>query len=98
MPFDHDTVDAVLAHMNDHHAEDSLTIVRAHGYPAATSAEMTSLDEHGATWHVVDGHAEAGVRVSWPSGPLHEAAGVRREVVALHAAARSSLGLGLAEG
>ena len=87
MPFDDATVDAVLRHMNEDHADDSLTIVRAHGYPVATSAEMTGFDEHGATWHVVDGAAEAGVRISWPDGPLRERADVRAAVVALHAAA-----------
>ncbi|MCM3516519.1 DUF2470 domain-containing protein [Nocardioides sp. P86] len=87
-----DVVDAVLAHMNDDHAEDSLRIVRAHGYPAATSAEMTSVDAHGGTWHVVDATGEASLRVAWPGGPVTERAQLRREVVALHEAARAALG------
>jgi len=92
MTFDDATVEAVLGHMNDDHADDSLTIVRAHGYPAATAAEMTGVDEHGGTWHVTDGTAEASVRVSWPGGPLRERAEIRTAVVALHDAARASLG------
>ncbi|WP_425543647.1 DUF2470 domain-containing protein, partial [Nocardioides aquaticus] len=33
MPFDDATCDAVLAHMNDDHRDDSLRIVQAHGHP-----------------------------------------------------------------
>ena len=92
MTFDDAVVDRVLTHMNDDHAQDSLTIALAHGYPAATSAEMTGVDEDGGTWHVVDATGEATLRVSWPSGPI-TAQQVRHEVVAVHAAARASLGL-----
>ncbi|GAA4699448.1 DUF2470 domain-containing protein [Nocardioides nanhaiensis] len=82
-------VDGVLEHMNADHLEASLSIARAHGYPAALSAEMTGVDEHGATWQVVDaGGAEAMLRVSWPGGPVADTAGVRREVVGLARSAR----------
>ncbi len=37
MPFDDATCEAVLAHMNDDHRDDSLRIVRAHGHPGATA-------------------------------------------------------------
>lgn len=84
MPFDDATCDAVLAHMNDDHRDDSLRIVQAHGHPGATAAEMTGLDEHGGTWHVTEGAAEATLRVGWPDGPVTERAGLRGAVVALH--------------
>ena len=80
-------VDRVLEHMNADHLDASLGIARAHGYPAATAAEMTGVDEHGGTWQVVDGpssgQAEAQLRVVWPGGPVSDVEGVRREVVAL---------------
>jgi len=76
-------VEAVLEHMNADHRDASLAIVRAHGYPAADDAEMTGVDEHGATWHVSEGPTEAAVRVTWPDGPVSGAEGVRRAVVAL---------------
>ena len=82
--FDEATCAAVLAHMNDDHADDSLRIVRTHGHPWATSAEMTGVDEHGGTWHVTEGTAEATLRLSWPGGPAVERTDLRRAVVALH--------------
>lgn len=83
MSLDPSDVDAVLSHMNADHAADSLAIVRAHGYPAATAAEMTGVDEHGGTWHVVDAIGEASVRITWPGGPVADRAGVRAAVVGL---------------
>lgn len=91
MPFDEVTCQAVLSHMNDDHAEDSLRIVRAYGHPGATHAEMTGLDEQGGTWHVVEGTAEATLRVAWPQAPVVERAGLRAAVVALHDEARRRL-------
>lgn len=82
-------VAAVLSHMDADHRDASVAIVRAHGYPAATAAEMTAVDEHGGTWHVLDAAgAEAQLRVSWPGGPVADTEGVRREVVGLLRAAR----------
>lgn len=82
-------VEGVLEHMNADHGDASLALVRAHGYPAATGAEMTGVDEHGGTWHVLDAAgAEAMLRVTWPGGPVADPEGVRREVVALVRAAR----------
>lgn len=80
-------VDAVLDHMDADHRQASLAIVRAHGYPAATSAEMTGVDEHGGTWHVTVGTTEASLRVTWPDGPVQGPDGVRRAVVRLSRAA-----------
>ena len=84
MAFDDETCAAVLTHMNDDHRDDSLRIVRAHGHPGATEAEMTGLDEHGGVWHVTDATAEATLRVAWPGAPVTERAGLRAAVVALH--------------
>ena len=42
MSFPEQVVDAVLAHMNDDHTDDSLRIVQAFGHPDATAATMTS--------------------------------------------------------
>ena len=78
-----DDVTRVLEHMNADHLESSLAIARAHGYPAADAAEMTGVDEHGGTWQVTEGTAEAQLRVAWPGGPVEDTAGVRREVMGL---------------
>ncbi|QWC85088.1 DUF2470 domain-containing protein [Nocardioidaceae bacterium] len=91
MSFPPEVTEAVLSHMNDDHAQDSLTIVRAHGYPAARSAEMTGVDEHGGTWHVVDAVGEASVRIGWLGGEVTERAQLRQEVVRLFEAARATL-------
>jgi len=90
--FDDAVVDRVLTHMNDDHAEDSLVIALAHGYPAATAAEMTGVDPDGGTWHVVDATGEATLRVTWPDGPI-AADAIRHQVVVVHDAARAALGL-----
>lgn len=87
-----EVVERVLTHMNADHAGDSLSIVRAHGYPAATGAEMTGVDADGGTWHVVDATGEASLRIVWPGGPAAGADDVRREVVALLQAAGGSAG------
>lgn len=80
-------VETVLDHMNTDHRDASLAVARAHGYPAADDAEMTGVDEHGATWHVAEGSTEASLRVTWPAGPVVDTAGVRRAVVGLARAA-----------
>jgi hypothetical protein len=83
MSLEQSEVDAVLTHMNDDHADDSLAIVREHGYPAATAAEMTGVDLDGGTWHVTDAIGEASVRITWPGGPVPDRAGLRAAIVAL---------------
>ncbi|WP_246081726.1 DUF2470 domain-containing protein [Nocardioides litoris] len=91
-----EVVEAVLAHMNDDHRDDSLRIVRAFGRPQATAAEMVGLDEHGGVWWVetVDegGGDGSELRVAWPSGTITDRAAIRREVVALHEEAERRLG------
>ena len=52
-PFDDEVVAAVLRHMNEDHAEDSVLICRAFGgRPDATSATMTGLDATGGEFRV----------------------------------------------
>lgn len=96
MTFAPDVVEAVLAHMNDDHADDSLRIVQAFGRPAATAAEMVGLDEHGGVWwvEVVDegGGDGSELRVAWPDAPVTERADLRRAVVELHDQAVRRLG------
>jgi len=50
-PFAPDVVAAVLRHMNEDHAEDSLQIVRTlGGQPAATSVRLADISPIGATF------------------------------------------------
>ena len=94
--FDPAVVEMVLAHMNDDHTDDNLTIVRAFGRPQATAAEMVGLDAHGGVWWVETTDEAGGdgseLRVAWPAGEITERAEIRREVVALHTLARERLG------
>lgn len=92
-PFGPDVVDAVARHMNTDHAGDCLTIVRgAAGLRAATAARLDDVDATGATFvALVDGR-EVAVRVAW-TRPIAQRAEIRTEVVALHDAARSALGM-----
>lgn len=89
---------AVLRHMNDDHAEDSLLICRALGdVPAAESAAMSGMDP--AAIHFVaqvDG-APVEVRIPW-SGPITERGQIRAEVVRMYHEARTVLGLPARDG
>lgn len=87
--FSDDVVRAVVAHMNDDHADDNLLIVRAFGAPEAMTATMTGLDAEAGLWEA-DG---APVRVPWPAGPISGRAEIRREVVALYDQAAAALGV-----
>ena len=90
--FDDAVVEAVLAHMNDDHTDDSLDVVRAWGHPHADEAVMVDLDTAGGVWRgVVDGQ-DIEVRVPWPGGEIAERPEIRREVVAVHAEALRRLG------
>jgi hypothetical protein len=85
--FDDAVVAAVLAHMNDDHADDCLDIVRAYGQPHATAARMVDLDsEAGVYAATVDG-ADVEVRIAWPSGAISERPQIRVAVVEVHAEA-----------
>lgn len=53
-PFDPEIVLAVLRHMNEDHAHDSLLIVRTlGGQPSATAVVLTSIDPDGAAFKAV---------------------------------------------
>ncbi|WP_017612926.1 DUF2470 domain-containing protein [Nocardiopsis salina] len=92
-PFSPDVVDAVTAHMNDDHPEDTLLICRGlGGEPDATSARMTGLDGQGGDYTVTIGSTERQVRVPW-SEPLTERPQIRAEVVDLYRRACRELGL-----
>lgn len=83
--FTPDVVAAILRHMNDDHAGDSLLIVRAHGGPPeAVAARMTGLDATGGDFAaMLPGGAEVPVRIPW-SETLTERGQVRAEVVRLY--------------
>jgi len=90
--FPAEVVAAVVRHMVEDHADDSLRIVTALGGIAdATSAAMTGFDEDGSDFvAIVDGE-ERCVRIPW-SRPITDRAEVRAEVVALHERAVAALG------
>lgn len=88
-----EVVDAVCAHMNDDHTEDSLRIVRAFAHPSATAAVMSGLDGDAGVWTATVDGVDQQVRVSWPAAPITERAEIRREVVALYESACEKLGL-----
>ena len=90
--FEPAVVDAVLAHMNDDHADDALVIVRAFGQPDAESATMTALAGEAGVFSAVVGGVATEVRVPW-SVPITERPQIRREVVVLHERACAVLGL-----
>lgn len=81
-----DAMTAILAHMNDDHASDSLEIVRAFGPADATSAVMTGLDEDHAFFEATTPVGTVQVSIPWPER-LVDRASVRHQVVALHQAA-----------
>ena len=85
-------MDAVLHHMNDDHADDSLLIVRAFGDPDAVSATMTDLDHRGGTWAYTAGGAEAQLTVPW-SREIDERPQIRQQIVFLYEDACERLGL-----
>jgi hypothetical protein len=91
--FDPQVVDAVLAHMNVDHTDDSLLIVRAFALPDATAATMTGLDEEAGVFSAVVTDGAREVRGPWPAGRITERAEIRREVVALYDAACARLGV-----
>lgn len=92
MSFPPEVVDAVLAHMNGDHTDDSLVIVRAFAVPEATAATMTGFDAAGGDWHAIVDGADRPVRVAWTE-PATERGDVRREIVRLYDAGLERLGL-----
>lgn len=88
-----EVVDAVCAHMNDDHTEDSLRIVQAFARPSASAAVMSGLDGEAGTWTATVDGVDDEVRVPWLAAPITERAEIRREVVALYESACDQLGL-----
>jgi putative heme iron utilization protein len=79
-PFPPAVVDAVVAHMNADHLEDSLAIVRSlGGRPDATSARMVGLDGVAGHFRVEGPTGAAVVSVPW-SRPISERAEIREEL------------------
>jgi hypothetical protein len=91
--FSPQVVEAVLAHMNGDHTDDSLLIVRAFARPDALAATMSGLDEGAGVWTATTADGTEEVRVPWPAGRIGERAEIRREVVALYDAACARLGV-----
>jgi putative heme iron utilization protein len=92
-PFAPDVVEAIMRHMNDDHADDSLLICRAFGgRPDAERVTMTGLDGEGMDFRAEVPEGEVALRVPWGE-PLTERAQVRVEVVRLHTAACEALGV-----
>lgn len=90
--FPDDVVVAVLKHMNSDHHDDNTLIARAFVDPSARGATMTGFDGHGGDWDVVDSDGSTtSARIAWPGGAIDERPAVRREVVALYAAACAKL-------
>ncbi len=87
-----DVVAAVLAHMSDDHADDSLLICRTlGGRPDATAAVMTGFDHEAATFDVSVPDGVVGVRLAWDR-PVRDRADVRVAVVAMFRAAQERSG------
>lgn len=87
-----DAVQAILAHMNDDHGEDSLLIVRANGQPDATSARMEGFDQQAGRWTATVEGADVPVEVAWPEA-LTDRKSVRAQIVRLYDDALRDLGL-----
>ncbi|WP_439030155.1 DUF2470 domain-containing protein [Gordonia terrae] len=90
--FGPEVVAAVLAHMNDDHADDSLLICRMlGGRPDATAATMTGFDHRAATFDVTVPEGVVGMRLDWDR-PVRDRADVRVAVVAMFRAAQDLSG------
>jgi len=84
---------AVIEHMNDDHADDSLRICRGlGGQPEAESATLTGLGPDGLVFRVISGATTEMVHIAW-SAPVVARGDIRREVVALHELACAALGI-----
>lgn len=91
--FPDEIVHAVLHHMNDDHADDSLLIARAFGDRGATTARMVDVTPDAGFWVYTlgDDLGERALSVRW-SGTISERPEIRREIVALYDRACSILG------
>jgi putative heme iron utilization protein len=91
--FTPEAIAAVVKHMNDDHAEDSVLICRAlGGQPDASAAVMRSMDADGIEFAVEVGDDAVTVRVPW-GVPITERGQVRLEVVRMCHDACAALGI-----
>jgi hypothetical protein len=94
-PFAPEVVAAVVAHMVDDHAEDTLRIARAQGgAPDARAARLLALDADGLAIEaqLADGSV-AQVRVPWGTVPA-DRTGIRLELVRMVEEADEALAAG----
>ncbi|MBD0863638.1 DUF2470 domain-containing protein [Gordonia sp. zg691] len=90
--FPEDVVAAVLAHMNDDHADDSLLICRMLGErPDATAAVMTGFDHEAAMFEATVPGGVVPIRIGW-GRPVRDRGDVRVAVVAMFRAAQERSG------
>ncbi|SEB72778.1 Protein of unknown function [Paramicrobacterium humi] len=90
--FEADVVHAVLAHLNDDHAEASRAIVHAFADATASDVSMVGLDGDGGDWEYTDAAGDVvHTRIPWPH-EVTERDEVRDTFDALHARARERLG------
>jgi hypothetical protein len=91
--FSDDIVHAVLHHMNDDHADDSLLIARAFGDRGATNSRMVDVTPDAGHWVFVlgDDSDERPLTVHW-SRTISERPEIRHEIVALYERACAILG------
>lgn len=86
-PFTPEAVTAIARHMNDDHAEDTLTICRAFsGSVDVTSARVVDLGLHGLDLVAVIAGREQAVHVGWLETPI-DRPGIRQQIVRLFEAA-----------
>lgn len=91
--FEADIVHAVLAHMNDDHADDNRIIVHAFADASASDITMVGLDGDGGDWTYADAEGNTvRTRIPWPREVV-ERPDIRRAVVELHTRALEQLGL-----
>ena len=90
MDYDDALVAGVRTHMNADHLDDSLLIVQTRGArPAATAAQVLSLDEAGVWFNVVSPAGAEQVLVGWIESP-NSRMDVRRDLVRMVEAAHAS--------
>lgn len=83
MPLDSSAVAAIVAHMNDDHADAVLGYVRRfHAATAADSAELVTLDEHAMLIRVTAAGAQSEVRIAFDH-PLADAGDARDTLIAM---------------
>ncbi|WP_130283610.1 DUF2470 domain-containing protein [Microcella alkaliphila] len=91
--FPDEIVHAVLHHMNDDHADDSLLIARAFGDRGATDSRMIDVTPDAGHWvySLGDDLGERALSVRW-SRTISERPEIRHEIVALYDRACTILG------